>query len=87
MPGGGTNTGPNCVCQKVWETLAIEPSGCRTSTCTVSGCMASTCPSYRYEVGLPGAIVSSRRMKRRAVETVWLQARCRLKPMFTSGKP
>ena len=38
-------------------------------------------------VGEPGTSLSSKPVKRRAVETVWLQASPRVKPMLISGTP
>jgi hypothetical protein len=68
-------TGPYSLFQKVRDSFAIEPSGWRTSTVTSSEVISRGCPSTRYVVGDPGARRSSIGVKRKAVETVWLQAR------------
>ena len=64
------------------------PSACRTSTRHHLGLHGHDLAVVRRTTSAwPGTIASSRSTKRRAVETVWLQARSRLKPMLTSGKP
>src|SRR5581483_1701404 len=49
--------------------------------------MSTKLPLYRYCVGFSGLTISWYRVKRYAVETVWLQAKWSLKPMLITGTP
>ena len=80
---GRARIGPNCEYQRVVDSV---PPPC-TGTVTVRLVIGTDSPSYMYLVGSVGSSSSSNRVKRCAVETVWLQATCLLWPMLTAGKP
>jgi len=57
---GVSTTAPKRVPYSVRRTSVTEPSACRTGTVTVVSVIGTTSPSYTYDVGAPGARVSSK---------------------------
>ena len=57
----------------VLDRVLVVPSGCKTSISKSFEVIGRATPSYRYEVGVPGARSSVYAVKRLPAETVWVR--------------